>query len=104
VSEVERLREHWLHKYDWRSHEAKINELPQFTLPIDVDGFGEMTVHFVHRKSSREDAIPLIFSHGWPGTFHEVHKILPMLTEPEEGKQAFHVVAPRYHSFSRMLK
>jgi pimeloyl-ACP methyl ester carboxylesterase len=96
VSEIERLRNHWLYHYDWRIHEAKINELPQFTIPVDVDEFGEMTIHFVHKKSVVKDAIPLIFIHGWPGSFHEVHKILPLLTEPEDGKQAFHVVAPRY--------
>ena len=96
MSEVERLRDHWLHNYDWRVHEAKINELPQFTLPIDVDEFGEMTIHFVHQKSNIEGAIPLIFIHGWPGSFYEVHKILPLLTQPTNGEQAFHVVAPRY--------
>jgi len=96
VSEIERLRNHWLHNYDWRVHEAKINELPQFTVPIDVDEFGEMTIHFVHQKSNIEGAIPLIFVHGWPGSFYEVHKILPLLTQPKNGEQAFHVVAPRY--------
>lgn len=96
VSEVERLKNHWLNNYDWRTHEAKINELPQFTMPFDMGEYGEMTVHFVHKKSSRPDAIPLIFSHGWPGSFHEVHKILPLLTEPTDpNDQAFHVVAPR---------
>jgi pimeloyl-ACP methyl ester carboxylesterase len=95
VSEVERLKNHWLNNYDWRTHEAKINELPQFTMPIDVDDFGEMTIHFVHKRSSAENAIPLIFIHGWPGSFHEVQKILPLLTDPPTGEQAFHVVAPR---------
>ena len=95
MSEIERLRNHWLHDYDWRVHEAKINELPQFTVPIQVDDFGEMTIHFVHQKSNLEGAIPLIFIHGWPGSFHEVHKILPLLTQPEKGEQAFHIVAPR---------
>jgi len=95
VAEIERLRNHWLNNYDWRTHEAKINELPQFTIPIDMDDFGEMTIHFVHQRSSRINAIPLIFIHGWPGSFHEVHKILPLLTDPPAGEQAFHVVAPR---------
>jgi len=52
-----------------------------------------MTIHFVHKKSPSAAAIPLIFVHGRPGSFHEVHKILPLLTE-----QAFHVVAPRHFS------
>ena len=71
--------------------------MPQFTIPIDVDDFGEMTIHFVHKLSSKANAIPLIFIHGWPGSFLEVQKILPLLTEPKDGEQAFHVVAPRYH-------
>ena len=97
VSEIERLVNHWQKHYDWRIHEAKINELPQFTMPIEVSDFGELTVHFVHKKAVSDDnAIPLIFIHGWPGSFLEVQKILPLLTEPENGKQAFHVVAPRY--------
>jgi hypothetical protein len=95
VAEVERLRNHWQNDYDWRKHEAEINQLPQFTLPVEVDDFGELTVHFVHKKSTSPDAIPLIFCHGWPGSFHEVRKILPLLTEPKDGEQAFHVVAPR---------
>jgi len=96
VSEVERLRNHWLNNYDWRKHEADINNrLPQFTMPIIVDGFGEMTVHFVHKTSLVPNSIPLIFLHGWPGSFHEVHKILPLLTDPKGGEQAFHIVAPR---------
>jgi pimeloyl-ACP methyl ester carboxylesterase len=62
-----------------------------------VDDFGEMTIHFVHKKAvAHKDAIPLIFIHGWPGSFHEVHKILPLLTDPQDGEQAFHVVAPRF--------
>jgi pimeloyl-ACP methyl ester carboxylesterase len=77
--------------------------LPQFTLPIDVEDHGEMTIHFVHQPSTRENAIPLIFCHGWPGSFHEVSKILPMLTSPPDDKQAFHVVAPRSPAFSLVL-
>ena len=60
-----------------------------------MDDFGEMTVHFVHQLSTHENAIPLIFIHGWPGLFYEVYKILPLLTNPKDGEQAFHVVSPR---------
>src|SRR5437868_4091167 len=95
VSEIQRLRDHWLNTYSWRTHESSLNaELPQFTLPVQVDGFGTLTIHFVHKRSSRENAIPLIFVHGWPGSFLEIRKVLDELTEPsEEGAQAFHVVA-----------
>jgi pimeloyl-ACP methyl ester carboxylesterase len=74
--------------------------LPQFTLPIQVDGFEPLNIHFVHQTSSHKDAIPLIFIHGWPGHFNEVSKILPLLTEPVEGEQAFHVVAPSIPGFA----
>jgi pimeloyl-ACP methyl ester carboxylesterase len=105
VDEVKRLVDHWLNRYDWRIHEAELNQLPQFTLPIQVEGFDFLNVHFVHQQSSQKNAIPLIFIHGWPGHFHEVSKTLKPLTEPlhEEGEgqhQAFHVVAPSIPGFA----
>ena len=100
-----RLGNHWLNNYDWRKHEADINNgLPQFTMPIIVDGFGEMTVHFIHKKSLVPNSIPLIFIHGWPGSFHEVHKILPLLTDAKGGEQAFHIVAPRLDPTAKSAK
>ena len=93
--------DHWLNHYDWRVHEAELNTLPQFTLPIRVDGFDTLEIHFVHQTSPRKDAIPLIFIHGWPGHFNEVSKILgPLTNPPEEGTQAFHVVAPSIPGFA----
>lgn len=100
VAEVKRLVSHWKNKYDWRIHEAKLNTLPQFTLPIQVEGFNSLNIHFVHQLSTRKDAIPLLFVHGWPGHFHEVVKILPLLTEPPEGEQAFRVIAPSIPGFA----
>ncbi|KAA1474207.1 alpha/beta-hydrolase [Dentipellis sp. KUC8613] len=79
--------------YDWRKAEAQLNTLPMFTRGIPVDGFGELNMHYVHQKSAVERAIPLLFVHGWPGSFIEVRKILPLLTAEEEGKPSFHVVA-----------
>ena len=62
---------------------------------MDIEGYGPLDIHFVHRKSSRANAIPLLFSHGWPGHFLEVRKIIGALTEPEDpNAQAFHVIAP----------
>ena len=61
---------------------------------IDVDGFGTYDVHFVHQKSEVKNAIPLLFSHGWPGSFIEVSKILPELVKGGKDFPAFHVVAP----------
>jgi len=98
---VKRLVDHWLNHYDWRVHEAELNTLPQFTLPIRVDGFDTLEVHFVYQRSPRKDAIPLIFIHGWPGHFNEVSKILgPLTNPPEEEIQAFHVVAPSIPGFA----
>ena len=79
----------WRHRYDWRAEEARLNSLPQFTVSIGIEGFETLDVHFVHLPSSSKDAIPLLFLHGWPGSFAEVTKILPLLI-----KAGFHVVAP----------
>lgn len=79
----------WRNKYNWREEEARINELSQFKTPIEVDGFGTLDIHFVHSKSSGPDAVPLLFLHGWPGSFLEVEKILPGLN-----KAGYTVVAP----------
>jgi len=87
-----------LNNYNWRQHEAKLNQLPQYTIDIDMEDYGIMQVHFVHKKAvGRKDAIPLIFIHGWPGSFMEVERILPLLTDPRsDSVPAFDVVAPRY--------
>lgn len=82
--------DYWLSAYDWRAQEAEINKLPQFTTQIDVsDGFGSLDIHFVHSKSSNPKATPLIFIHGWPGSFIEIERGLRRLNE-----EGFHVVAP----------
>ena len=84
----------WREKYNWREEEARINKLPQFKTSIEVDGFGTLNIHFVHSKSSETNAIPLLFLHGWPGSFLEVEKILPELN-----KAGFDVVAPSLPGF-----
>ena len=65
LKDMERLVSRWKDGFDWRATEAALNaELPQFTRPIEVDGFGTLTAHYVHKKSERENAIPLLFVHG----------------------------------------
>lgn len=64
LKDVKRLAEYWKDGFDWRAHEKKLNELPQFTTPIAVDGFGDLEIHFVHQKSSKANSIPLLFCHG----------------------------------------
>ena len=65
LSDLKRLVNRWKDGYDWRKHEAAINaELPQFTRDIDVEGFGTLNIHYVHKKSDIKEAIPLLFCHG----------------------------------------
>ena len=56
------MRDAWLNKFDWKTVEKEMNSFPQFTVDIE-----SLTLHFVHQKSSRQDAIPIILLHGWPG-------------------------------------
>ena len=63
-SEIKRLAEYWENGFDWRAQEAELNKLPQFTTTVNVDGFGDLDIHFIHQRASREDSIPLLFSHG----------------------------------------
>jgi pimeloyl-ACP methyl ester carboxylesterase len=83
---------YWRTKFDWRQQERQLNELPQFTTTIDG-----VTIHFVHQRSRRPDAVPLVFIHGWPGSFFEVTKIIGPLTDPVgyggRADDAFDVVA-----------
>ncbi|CAG7978452.1 unnamed protein product [Penicillium salamii] len=86
--------EFWRDKYDWRSYEAYLNTFNHFKTDITLNGFDDLDIHFLHHKSTQPDAIPLIFIHGWPGSFLESLKLIPLLTEPTDGRQAFHIVAP----------
>ena len=79
----------WRTQYNWKEEESRLNQMPQFMTPIEVGKFGTIDVHFMHSKSSKADAIPLLFVHGWPGSFAEVEKMLPELNEA-----GFHVIAP----------
>ncbi|KAM0428503.1 hypothetical protein ACHAPT_006863 [Fusarium lateritium] len=98
LNEVKRLAAYWRDGYDWRAQEAKLNEQPQFTSRVSVDGFNDIEIHFLHQKGSKPDSIPLLFCHGWPGSFLEVLKVLPLLTDPVDGP-SFHVVAPSLPNF-----
>ncbi|KAF7530295.1 hypothetical protein PCG10_003666 [Penicillium crustosum] len=98
VKEVQRLIEYWKDGFDWRKAEAKLNELPQYQTQIEVDGFGSLDIHYVHQINTNKNAIPLLFSHGWPGSFIEVTKLLPML-KGDNNSPAFHVVAPSLPNF-----
>ncbi|GJE91834.1 epoxide hydrolase [Phanerochaete sordida] len=103
-ADISRIVDYWKTSYDWRKAEAELNaELPQFTLPVAVQGHETLQAHFVHKRALAEPGrkvIPLLFIHGWPGHFCEVRRILPMLVDPKgDGEVAFDVVAPSLPGF-----
>ena len=69
---VKELVEYWRTKFDWRGQENLINSFSHFK--TDVDGLG---IHFIHEKGKGPNPTPLVITHGWPGTFFEMHKIIP---------------------------
>ena len=95
---TQELATYWANDYDWRRCEAKLNSWPQFKTLIDG-----IDIHFIHRRSPHEDALPLIISHGWPGSVIEFHKIIDALADPDahggNAEDAFHVVAPSLPGF-----
>ncbi|HEX7310278.1 MAG TPA: epoxide hydrolase [Gaiellaceae bacterium] len=93
LATIQELARYWKTDYDWRKAEAKLNALPQFTTEIDgVD------IHFIHVKSQHEDALPLIMTHGWPGSVIELLEAVGPLTDPTahggSAEDAFHLVLP----------
>jgi hypothetical protein len=96
LQDIKRLVDHWKTEFHWRSAEAKLNQIPQFTTTIPVDGHeDDLKIHFVHQKAEKPDSIPLLFVHGWASSFIEVTKILPHLTQTNnDNTPSFHVVAP----------
>ncbi|HEY4427722.1 MAG TPA: epoxide hydrolase [Solirubrobacteraceae bacterium] len=93
LATIEALARFWVSEYDWRKCEARLNALPQFKTEIDgVD------THFIHVRSQHEDAIPLIMTHGWPGSVIELLETVGPLTDPTahggHAEDAFHLVLP----------
>jgi len=90
---VQQLARYWGSEYDWRRCEAKLNALPQFT--TEIDG---LDIHFIHVRSKHENALPLIVTHGWPGSVIHQLKIIEPLTNPTahgaSASDAFHLVIP----------
>lgn len=99
LSDVQRIVKHWAAKFNFQEAERSLNEFPHYTTNIDVDGFGDLSIHFIHAKSSAPGAIPLLFSHGWPGSFYEGLKIIKPLTEGQHGGPVFDVVIPSLVNF-----
>jgi epoxide hydrolase len=90
---LKELAEHWRSSYDWRAWEARLNEYPQFTTEIDGQN-----IHFLHVHSPEPDALPLILTHGWPGSIVEFLNVIAPLTDPRahggDPADAFHLVIP----------
>ena len=93
LAAIQALAQFWTTEYDWRTAEAKLNALPQFT--TEIDG---LTIHFIHVRSPHEDALPLVMTHGWPGSVIELLETIGPLTDPTtnggRAEDAFHLVLP----------
>jgi pimeloyl-ACP methyl ester carboxylesterase len=93
LATLQELARYWTTDYDWRKTEAQLNALPQFT--TEIDG---VEIHFIHVKSQHENALPLIMTHGWPGSIIELLETIGPLTDPTahggSAEDAFHLVLP----------
>ncbi len=90
---LQRLTEYWRKDFDWRAQEARLNRLPQFV--SELDGIG---IHYVHQRGKGPAPFPLVITHGWPGSFVEMERIIPLLADPgshgADPADAFDVVVP----------
>jgi pimeloyl-ACP methyl ester carboxylesterase len=91
---VQDLCAYWANGYDWRRVEAQLNAYPQFVTGLDGGGDDSVDVHFLHVRSPHEDALPLILTHGWPGSVVEFLDVIDELTKPSDSADAFHLVIP----------
>jgi pimeloyl-ACP methyl ester carboxylesterase len=95
---VKEVCEYWATEYDWRSREAALNRFDQFT--TEVNG---LDIHYIHVRSPEPDALPLIITHGWPGSVVEFHKVIDALTNPAanggDAADAFDVICPSLPGF-----
>ncbi len=93
IAYLRELVDYWLEGYDWRREEARLNQFEQCSTRIDGQ-----SIHFIHVRSPHENALPLLLSHGWPGSVVEFLDVIPRLTDPPayggRAADAFHVVAP----------
>jgi pimeloyl-ACP methyl ester carboxylesterase len=98
LAKLQELLHHWATDYDWRAVEAKLNALPMFV--TEIDG---LDIHFIHVRSAHENALPMIMTHGWPGSILEFMKVIGPLTDPTahggSANDAFHLVVPSIPGF-----
>jgi pimeloyl-ACP methyl ester carboxylesterase len=90
---MNRLLDHWRHRFDWRTQEARLNLLPNLMITV-----GGQDIHVVHQPGTGPSPMPLILTHGWPGSFIEMERLIPLLADPAahggDPADAFHVVVP----------
>jgi len=95
---VKELVEYWRTEFDWRAQEAKLNAFHHFKSKVDG-----LDIHFIHERGKGPNPMPLVITHGWPSTFFEMHKIIPLLADPAahggDPADAFDVVAPSLPGF-----
>jgi pimeloyl-ACP methyl ester carboxylesterase len=89
LSYLREVCDYWADGYDFAAAQARLNQFPQYRL--ELDGLG---IHFLHQPSRHASAMPLVLTHGWPGTFVEFLDVVDALTEPDDPADAFHVVVP----------
>src|ERR1700751_4409788 len=98
LQKAQALVAYWRDKYDWRRFEARINAFPQYR--TQIDGLG---IHFIHVRSPQQTALPIILTHGWPGSVVEFMEVIGPLSDPTRyggrAEDAFHVVAPSLPGF-----
>ncbi|MEU6842438.1 epoxide hydrolase [Streptomyces sp. NPDC046716] len=100
LADLVEVVEYWRTGYDWRAFEARLDRIGQFR--TTVDGLG---IHFLHRRSARADAVPLLLTHGWPGSVAEFTDVVDELADPRDaGAPAFHVVVPSLPGFGHSDK
>jgi len=103
VEYLQPLVEYWRTRFDWRAQEAKLNRFRQFTVPL-----AGIELHFIHEPGRGPDPMPLLLSHGWPGSIVEFTELVPMLTDPArfggDPRDAFTVVAPSLPGYTLSFK
>lgn len=95
---MRRLVEHWSNRFDWRAQEARLNRLPQYMGTVDGQD-----LHFIHQTGNGPSPMPLVLTHGWPGSFTEMERVIPLLADPGahggDPADAFHIVVPSLPGF-----
>ena len=98
LSFMKRLVYYWRYQFDWRAQEKRLNVLPQFLANV-----GGLDIHFIHQKGKGPAPLPLVLTHGWPGSFVEMERIIPLLTDPAahggDPADAFDIVVPSLPGF-----